>query len=461
MKKTIERFSKLMDELGPAGADLKPFIETAERSKRLSIEGKHDKAASLLEEAVQKMESLKSGAAFKAEPLKEDWIWPPELAAKDQTEPLANDLYLVVSDENYPHLAGFLEQARQRGVDIRRVQAEKTFALRQARVAVIIGNSASPDGVGLLLRKILNAKELSMLLVGPQIFIRQNVFRPRQCLFVLAAPYSEQMGSMAVENDSEIFLRVLPPLTKSGHPRFTKLYSAVSNDGLLWTQEKKLLINGVSVPEIVRLEKGWRLYFVDGLANIPNCAFSTDGKQWNPERFQVRNLAFSGMGVADPNIIRLDDGRWRLYFDSGFLPGREGNEGLLSAISNDGVEFVFEEGVRFTGQEMADPEVHKMGNIWRLYYPSKYAGQIATAISKDGGRTFAPETMLDIKSAGSFEIVPVKGGWRMYYNAGRGMEIVFSKDGLTWTKEGEVPFSGANPAVTELPDGGWRMYFIR
>jgi hypothetical protein len=246
-------------------------------------------------------------------------------------------------------------------------------------------------------------------------------------------------------------------LTKRGHPRYSHLYSAISDDGLNWKQEGEVLIKAISVPDIVKLEKGYRLYFVDGIIDTANCAFSEDGKKWAFERFRLN----SSIRVLDPNVVRLEDGRYRLYFDEGFRdPFNRRNSGLLSAISSDGVNFEMEEGVRFNEPTVADPEVLKMGDTYRLYYPSDEPGKIKTAISYDGGFTFKKESTLSLQNAGaSFEIIPVEAGWRIYYNSLEGMSVAFSSDGLDWRFEKTLGFEGANPAVVRLLNGKRRMYY--
>lgn len=461
LERKVARFSALMDELGPRGADLRPFVAASEHSRRLSREGRQAEAAAVLDEAIRGLEALRPGAAPAAQPLAEDWAWSGELGEAEQTEPLANELALVISDSDYPHIPGFLGAMSARGIAIHRAKADDWTALRKARITAVLGGPGSGDGVGRLVRKLLSAAELRSAAVEPSVFLRSNAFRPRQSVLVFCAASPEALGRLAVERDMDAYERVVPPLTR-GHPRFARLHSAVSRDGVRWTEEGDARLAGISVPEILRTGEGWRLYFIDGQSGGPGCAFSRNGRLWRFERLRARGVPYpGGPGLADLQVVRLDDGRWRMFFILGQRPGAPPNAGLLSAVSEDGLNFELEEGLRFAEPSLVDPEVHKMGEGWRLYYPSRRAGRIETAVSRDGGLSFAREGALELRSAGSFDVVAADGGWRMYLNAEPGMLVLRSADGLHWSREGALDFPARNAAVARLPDGSWRMFFNR
>ena len=54
-------------------------------------------------------------------------------------------------------------------------------------------------------------------------------------------------------------------------------------------------------------------------------------------------------------------------------------------------------------------------------------------------------------------VFAVPGGWRMVYVTGTQLSTAASEDGLTWTADGILPLSGADPTVLER-DGSWWLY---
>ena len=134
-----------------------------------------------------------------------------------------------------------------------------------------------------------------------------------------------------------------------------------------------------------------------------------------------------------PSVVRLDDGRYRMYANAGM------DAGVVSLVSSDGIAFTPEPGVR---------------------------------LSKTG------DPKLDCTSSHPW-VIAVSGGWRMYYqgnadcNPERGGPVqyrifsAYSKDGLSFTREGVriegSPANGLHEAahgrVLQMPDGTFRMYF--
>ncbi len=163
--------------------------------------------------------------------------------------------------------------------------------------------------------------------------------------------------------------------------------------------------------------------------------------------------------VADVTAIQLADGRVRLYL---FAQG----QGTRSAISTnaEGTTFTAETGMRSTTATWGQPRVLRLsdGRI-RLYYTS--GDGVRSGISTDG-LTFTEESGTRIANStvgyaiGAMSIVPAAGvGYRAYFSdletpgappGGHRIRSAVSTDLLTWTLEpGIVLGVGATSGITE------------
>lgn len=181
-----------------------------------------------------------------------------------------------------------------------------------------------------------------------------------------------------------------------------------------------------------------------------------------------------------PNIMRLDDGRFRLYYG--------GRGGILSAISEDGLTFTKEPGVRIStgsggSMEMivSDPAPVKLqdGRV-RIYYkganggggPGQAVHSIFSAISADGLNFEKEGIRIDSQKTadGGWASVPEAiilpdGKVRIYYvsngaDVGHGIVSAISDDGLNFTREGPVLPGYVDPAVIRLADGEYLMLVV-
>lgn len=198
-----------------------------------------------------------------------------------------------------------------------------------------------------------------------------------------------------------------------------------------WTEEGLSIDNGwYWNPEIVQLDNGtYRMYVEnhgeDGSSLIGIVVLSSsDGFDWD-------YLGIALSAASHPGILKLSDGRWRLYYQCG--------EGICSAISNDGLTFEQEEGIR-----------------------------LQSDINLEGANVRHP-CVVSLS----------EGGYRMYYDTdaedGAFIRIwsAYSDDGLTFTREGlnidltsyrdDWPTGfyshSSKPEVLQTSDGKWRMFF--
>lgn len=199
----------------------------------------------------------------------------------------------------------------------------------------------------------------------------------------------------------------------------TRILSAYSPDGSNWTPEPGVRLSAhdggagefrVASSEVVPIGDGTRLrmYYEccpgpQSLSNSIRSANSDDGGlTWTPE--VGTRLATEGHNYSAPRIVFLENGQCRLYCN------RRGH-GIISALSDDGLTFRSEKGVR---------------------------------ISQDGA--------YDSHAAFAPEIVRLtEGGYVMYYAGYSSPERAYvvravSHDGLTWHKE-------SAPVVAPGPGG--------
>lgn len=138
------------------------------------------------------------------------------------------------------------------------------------------------------------------------------------------------------------------------------------------------------------------------------------------EIWKEEKQVISGM-YGDADVVKLDDGRYRMYYS--VSPETPNNQlEMLSAISEDGINWTPEEGVRMK---------------WAVF---------ASVLKLADGR------------------------WRMYYQNNRQIKSAVSSDGLDWTEEAGVriargnegsydSYNVASPTVVQLKDGTYRMFY--
>ncbi len=181
------------------------------------------------------------------------------------------------------------------------------------------------------------------------------------------------------------------------------------------------------------------------------------------------------VGIS-PDIIRLADASWRMYYAV--------EEGIVSAISPDGLKWSTEEGIRVKANKQSkdqrlvdNPTIIKLKEGgYRMLYEGSDAAQksfsIFSATSSDGttwkkekGVRLQDTNRFDQKIAASPDVVkPRDGSWYMYYSDGDTIKLAVSDDeGKTWRKRGlsGLPKACLDPSVILMSDGVFRMYFVK
>lgn len=208
----------------------------------------------------------------------------------------------------------------------------------------------------------------------------------------------------------------------------------MSPDGTSFVAEAgNRLPDGSGMPRtVVNPSGGWRLYFTSG-SGIKS-AVSTDGLNFSVEegfRITAEAAAFTGTTVgatSGATVIRLSDGRYRMYFSDLPRPGDPpGGHRIKSAVSTDQLRWTMEEGTR--------------------------VGPGAPALTESAEHPFA--------------LGNADGSITLYYGkftgpgtaSTEGLYHSTSADGLTFATETYDIFFGNDPDAVRLADGTLVMYY--
>ena len=238
-------------------------------------------------------------------------------------------------------------------------------------------------------------------------------------------------------------------------PYKDRISYATSSDLLHWKDSDQILAQHASVPDAIYKDGVIYIYFVDvsqdGIPERIGLIKSADkGTTWS----EKVNITIQGQGekvAVDPAPFLLPDGRIRLYFfdiADTRVPGRSGK--IYSALSDNGVDFVIEQGVRLERQEgLFDPDVIWVDGTWFMYVGDGTGQKTVVATSTDG-MTFTEKGV----AYGEGAIPNVFYNGKQFFLYTGGIDIATSTDGLTFTKTSSRFESSygltADPGVIEL-----------
>ena len=254
----------------------------------------------------------------------------------------------------------------------------------------------------------------------------------------------------------------------------------------VWTVEPGVRLEDATVPNVYRMEDGRIRMYYGGQGGILS-AVSDDGLTFSKESgVRVPSGSQGGleMIVSDPTIVRLNDGRVRIYYKGATGPGgpRQSVHSVFSAISNDGLLFE-KEGIRINSEQTPDrgwasvPEAIVLPNgRVRLYYVSDgldIKHGIVSAISDDGlafGREatirtgFVDPAVVRLTNGNYMMLAaafPSSLEWGRLTDAAPGIYSFTSQDGINFENRRLVLAGEGNidPAIVEFEDGIYRVYY--
>lgn len=129
------------------------------------------------------------------------------------------------------------------------------------------------------------------------------------------------------------------------------IVSYISSDGLNWQKEEGIRLPRAGFPFVTRLPDGrWRMYYcpMDESQRCILSAVSEDGLNFIQEAGHRYDAACScEERIQSPRVIIMDDGTYRMYFTGIQSEGTsEETVRILSGVSQDGMSFTREQGAR-------------------------------------------------------------------------------------------------------------------
>lgn len=257
----------------------------------------------------------------------------------------------------------------------------------------------------------------------------------------------------------------------SESPYQRRIMTAISYDGLTFTQNDRWVCDQCHVPDAVVKEGKIYLYYsgwiVGDRINTSVVAVSDDkGQTWTYKYLELTNRDTIDR-VVDPDVVLLEDGTFRLFFTGG-QP-----EGIHYADSPDGVTFGYK-GLIFAQQEdvATDSTTFKIDDTWHMYALSEDAIHRIWHLTSTDALSFTVYDLLSFPNAGVLSM-PSNGHWlgdRFYLfmsDPDGTIESMWSKNGFDWYPSGETNLEPTedevyvkDPTVVDLGDGRYLMFYV-
>ncbi|QQR73134.1 MAG: hypothetical protein IPJ17_16865 [Holophagales bacterium] len=251
----------------------------------------------------------------------------------------------------------------------------------------------------------------------------------------------------------------------AGGPRDHHVAMATSADGLTFLGTGRPPLAAASVPDGIERPDGetW-VYFVSGEPGrhgIHIARLSGDGDLVPFDCVRLDG-AFDGHAV-DPDIVRLPDGRYRLFFKGDFgLEPSPAHPSIESAVGSDGIHFT-REGAALDGGVAADPTVARLADgTWLMAVPRTSSVQLARSAD---GRHFTT-LAASIPLAGIPELWVTGDTVHLLAGAASLRQLVSQDAGETWQEgpalhvELDAQHGTGSPSMSGAP-GHWRLFVIQ
>ncbi|MBI4399259.1 dienelactone hydrolase family protein [Candidatus Micrarchaeota archaeon] len=376
--------------------------------------------------------------------------------------------------ENPPGLKGIVLLAPAIAGD--EIATELFSGLNNVTVPVYVGlgknepNKAIVENVNKLIPQLKN--------LGKDVRYKTDYPGDHKWFYEVRPEYWDDVRSFIAEmfNEAEqgignasinVSLKAQPKTAKNvppccNHPYYHSIWRATSQDSKNWVKENRLLIDHASVAHPAILPNGSLVvYYVNGSIDTFDCSISDDGINYRYGDCKLYD--YTTEKAWDPYVIRLENGKYRLFF-FGPEPGPSNtpNSKIYSALSDDGINFVQEDGIRFKENSITDPAVVYNNGIWRMYTAQ---GQSVIVATSSDGYTF---TKIGIYNTGGSvpDVLQLEdNSLLLYICSNQGIvymvppEISSSVATLGVAITGEQNTIICDPGIVRLSNGTYVMYY--
>jgi hypothetical protein len=218
-------------------------------------------------------------------------------------------------------------------------------------------------------------------------------------------------------------------------------------------------------------------------ASVPDATYGPDGEVWvyainaNPGQHAIfisrqdgdKLTTFDCVRIdgkvngnaVDPDIVRQDDGTYRLFYYQGYFvdgpPPPGAKHPMYNAVSTDGIHFTSPQKLLEFDSISTDPSaIHLEGDTWLMVVTGD---STRLAKSTDNAKTFqltGKEWDNGIPELAIFD----DGTIRLYLASMDGLGIYKSDDkGESWAKETTLNGFGPDPSLLHNPDGTITLYY--
>lgn len=182
--------------------------------------------------------------------------------------------------------------------------------------------------------------------------------------------------------------RALNPQENSAGER--RLLIATSTDGIRFTPTGAILTDQGNVPDALIDAQGNIVVYYVGQSieqgkeeNTVRAVSQDNGETWEFQELTFKNFT-QPRDPADPDVVLLDNGTYRMYYTSNTS---KGSLGILYADSSDGVTFTHKGTALTDSLGVIDSTTSFFNGMWHMYVLEERGGGQLYATSTDG-KTF-------------------------------------------------------------------------
>ena len=219
----------------------------------------------------------------------------------------------------------------------------------------------------------------------------------------------------------------------------------VSEDGVKWS-EVGIVVEGVGVPDLEVLSDGRLALYHPGDAGRGDfCSVSRDGYKWAPGNCTIEGMR--SLELLDPEVVRVEGG-YRMYFFGGNLCPLEWQgqpldvvHVIYAAYSADGIHWRVE-GEAFKDVGVMDPEVGLVDGEWIMCLSKMIGGRVEgeVATSRDGLNFTKGGDMGACALIEEYKEVEVGGRKLRYARSSDGRISIQEFDGTSWKEIAKLDY---------------------